>query len=67
MTHYKICNRNIRDKKRRNYAACATAMDDSIGQVVDLYKEHGNVSQTSFYFVIILSPIRQAHVLFVDS
>ena len=36
--------RNIRDKKRRNYAACATAMDDSIGQVVDLYKEHGNVS-----------------------
>ena len=29
---------HIGDKKRRNYAACVTAMDDAIGQVVNLYK-----------------------------
>ena len=29
---------HIGDKKRRNYAACVTALDDAIGQVVDLYK-----------------------------
>ena len=29
---------HIGDKKRRNYAACVTAMDDAIGQVVDIYK-----------------------------
>ena len=29
---------HIGDKKRRNYAACVTAMDDAVGQVVDLYK-----------------------------
>lgn len=29
---------HIGDKKRRNYAACVTAMDDAIGQVVNIYK-----------------------------
>ena len=51
-----IRTRNIKDKKRRNYAACATAMDDSIGQVVDLYKEHGIVCETCcHHFVTNLS------------
>ena len=29
---------HIGDKKRRNYAACLTAMDDAIGHVVNIYK-----------------------------
>ena len=41
---------HIEDKKRRNYAACVTAMDDAIGQIVDLYKENEVWNNTIIIF-----------------
>ena len=41
---------HITDKKRRNYAACVTAMDDAIGKIIDLYK--GNYSKFNRFHII---------------
>lgn len=43
---------HIGDKKRRNYAACVTAMDDAVGQVVDLYK--GKYKTNCKLYIIII-------------
>ena len=42
--------KNIESKKRRNYAATATAMDSMIGDVVELYKQFGYWDNTIVVF-----------------
>ena len=42
--------KNIESKKRRNYAATATAMDSMIGDVVELYKQFGYWDNTIIVF-----------------
>ena len=42
--------KNIASKKRRNYAATATAMDSMIGDVVELYKQFGYWENTIVIF-----------------
>ena len=42
--------KNIANKKRRNYAATATAMDSMIGDVVELYKQFGYWENTIVVF-----------------
>ena len=42
--------KNIVSKKRRNYAATATAMDSMIGDVVELYKQFGYWDNTIVVF-----------------
>lgn len=42
--------KNIESKKRRNYAATATAMDSMIGDVVELYKQFGYWDNTVVVF-----------------
>ena len=42
--------KNIESKKRRNYAATATAMDSMIGDVIELYKQFGYWDNTIVVF-----------------